>query len=223
MAHLYMPVSISLKDRNCLLVGGGEVALRKIETLLNYESNITVIAPEVIKRIRYLVDQGSIAWEKREYQLRDATSFGIVISASSDNRVNETVYNDCQNAKIPVNVVDNPRLCDFIFPAVLRRDSLSIAISTDGKAPFLSRHLRLILEDIFPDRWKRITKLAGKFRKIVRKRWPDDLNKRTKSFENFLTSDWEAKLQKEKNQELEMDKELARLVEDKLEQEVVQK
>jgi len=151
----YLPIGISLEKRNILLVGGGEVALRKVETLLEYNTDITVIAPEVHDKIRYYSEKGILKLEMRTYESPEASDFGIVISASDSSEVNETVYKDCSKAGIPVNVVDNPDLCDFIFPAVLKRNCISVSVSTDGQAPFLSGHLRLILENVFPEtHWK---------------------------------------------------------------------
>jgi siroheme synthase-like protein len=128
-----------------------------------------------------------------------------VISASDDNNVNQAVHNDCRESGIPVNVVDNPGLCDFIFPAVIRRDCLSVAVSTDGKAPFLSGHLRLILENIFAEnRWLKIAKLAADFRKKVHRRWVDNPEKRSGCFSRFLEADWQTILKEKNEEEIEL-------------------
>lgn len=212
MPNTYLPIAISLKMRSCLVVGGGKVALRKIDTLLDYGSDITVIAPEPHEKIEYYAGKGLLKLKKRAYKSSEAESFGIVISASNNHKINETVYDDCAKAGVPVNVVDNPRLCDFIFPAVVRRDCLTVAVSTDGKAPFLSGHLRLILENMFNEsRWERIAGLASSFRKNVHKRWPDNAEKRGNCFGRFLDTDWQEIL-KEKDE-----KELQKLLDDMLE------
>jgi len=200
MPSTYMPISISLKQRKCLVVGGGNVALRKIENLLEYEPEITVIAPEVNDKIEYFAGRGLLKIEKRTYQTPEAENFGLVISACDDNEVNRQVFEDCQAKNIPVNVVDNPPLCDFIFPGVVRRNALTISVSTDGKAPFLSGHLRLILENMFhEDRWTKIIKLAASFRKKVMARWPDDHEKRAAAISKFLDTDWQSILKEKKS------------------------
>lgn len=213
MAHKYMPLSLSLKNRKCLIVGGGDIALRKIEALLNYEPNITVVAPDVHEKIQYFADKGSVTFENRVYESPEVSGYWVVISASDDKEVNEKIYKDCQDANVLVNVVDNPDLCDFIFPSLVRRDCLSITISTDGNAPFLSKHLRLILEDIFPQRWEKIASLAASFRNMVLERLRDDQLKKALSFENFVKADWKSNLEKAKNKELDLDAELERLIE----------
>ncbi|MDD5427351.1 MAG: NAD(P)-dependent oxidoreductase, partial [candidate division Zixibacteria bacterium] len=88
MPNKYLPVNISLKDRTCLVVGGGKVALRKIENLLDYEADLTVVAPEVDKRIEFYAEKGKLKLEKRKYQSPEGATYGLVISASDDNAVN---------------------------------------------------------------------------------------------------------------------------------------
>jgi siroheme synthase-like protein len=200
MAHTYMPISISLKSRPCLVVGGGKVALRKIDNLLNYTAEITVIAPEVDDKIEYYASKRLLKLEKREYRPPEASQYGIVICASDDTETNKTVQDDCRKKGVPVNVADNPSLCDFIFPAVIRRDCLSVAVSSDGKAPFLSGHIRLILENIFPENWNRIAKLAAEFRRRVMTRRADDSQKKTEAYGRFIEADWKNIL-KEKSAE----------------------
>ncbi len=190
MPHTYLPISLSLKNRKCLVVGGGNVAVRKVETLLDYESDITVIAPEITKKLEFFAESQRIKVHLRPYESPEATHFGLVVSASDDATVNEAVYDDCQAAGIPVNVVDNPPLCDFIFPAVLRRDCLSVAVSTDGQAPFLSGHLRYVLENIFPEHWTKMSQLAAAFRKDVQRHWQGQPEQKKAAFERFVEADW---------------------------------
>jgi len=203
MANKYMPIGMAMKGRQCLVVGGGKVALRKIDTLMEYETEISVIAPEVVEKIDYYAKQNRLTLSKRTYKSPEASEFGLVISASDDSAVNQTVYDDAHAAGVPVNVVDKPSQCDFIFPAVVHRDCLSLAISTDGKAPFMSSHLRIILDTIFPGHWKRLMKLAVDFRRLARKRWPDDGIKRGQAFERFVNADWKTLLKEKDRDEIE--------------------
>ncbi len=203
MANTYLPIGISLKSRRCLVVGGGQVALRKIDTLLDYDSDITVVAPQPDEKIAYYAQKSRVKLIRRDYQSPEAQSYGIVISASDDVEVNKAVYEDCQTHGIPVNVVDNPALCDFIFPAVLKRDCLTVAVSTDGKAPFLSGHLRLILEGVFPEHWSRLVKLAVEFRKRVHQQWKGQPQQKTAAFERFLSADWQTLLKDEDKHKIE--------------------
>jgi siroheme synthase-like protein len=198
-----MPISISLKERRCLVVGGGDVALRKIESLLEYDTDITVVAPRPVDKILYFADKNRLRLEKREYKIAEASEYGLVISASNNKDVNAQVSEDCRKSGVPVNVVDNPALCNFIFPAVVKRDTLSLAISTDGEAPFLARQLKLILEDIFPERWKKIAAYASQFRKKANSRWPGQPEKKAQCYLRFVQADWQNILKDKSESEIE--------------------
>jgi siroheme synthase-like protein len=199
MGHKYMPISVNLKDRPCLVVGGGTIALRKVEALMDYDTKITVVAPKVHELLENHAKEGRITMEKREYRPPEAAAYTIVISASDNNKLNKQVYEDAKGSGALVNVVDDPPHCDFIFPAVLRRDCLTTAISTDGKAPFMSGHLRLLLEDLFPKHWERLMALAADFRGQVRERWGGDHEKMTACYTKFLGVDWKTMLEENNN------------------------
>lgn len=190
MKHNYMPVSVSLRDRPCLVVGGGNVAVRKVENMLEYDVAIVVVAPEVDEKLEYHAERGRVKLEKREYRSPEAGDYGIVISATDDGELNKQVYVDAHERGVLVNVVDDPPHCDFIVPAVLRRDCLTVSITTDGKAPFMSGHLRAILDTIFPKHWDRLMKLAADFRVRVRERWTDSTEKKNMCYAEFLEADW---------------------------------
>jgi siroheme synthase-like protein len=202
MVSKFMPVNVSIDGVRALVVGGGAVALRKIDNLLDYSCDLTVVAPEVDEKIAYYAESGKITWEKRTYKPAEASSYGLVVSAVDDELVNSQVSEDCKAAGVLVNVVDNPKLCSFTFPALIRRESLSIAISTDGKAPFLAAYLRLFLEDLFPKLWARIAKLAGKFRRMVVEKYGDDKAKKEACFSRFLSADWKTIIKKKNDEEL---------------------
>jgi len=211
MSNQYLPIGISIKKRPCLIVGGGNVALRKIEILLEYDTTLTVIAPKVIDKIEYFAESKRLQLEKREYVSSDLSKYGLVIAASDNADVNKAVADDCQKAGIPINVVDSPGLCDFIFPATLIRDCLTVSVLSDGKAPFLSGQLRMILEDIFPQRWSKIAKYAAIFRKKVHKKWKGNPEAKAACFERFVAVDWKSLLKD--LSEKEIDSELDKLLE----------
>jgi siroheme synthase-like protein len=201
--HKYMPISVSLKDRPCLVVGGGLVALRKVESLLEYGTEITVVAPEVHEKLEYHAERQRITLEKRAYRSPESAAYGLVVCATDDADLNRRVYEDAREAGALVNVVDDPPHCDFIFPAVLRRGCLTAAISTDGKAPFVSGHLRLVLENIFPEHWERLMRLAASFRNRVREQWADDPEKKSACYAEFLEADWKRMLKELNNDQIE--------------------
>lgn len=203
MGNTYLPVGLRLEGRDCLVVGGGGVALRKVENLLDYDCRVTVVAPEPVEKIAYLAESGKLTLERRAYASPEASKYGLVVSACDDPAVNKSIAEDCGKAGVPVNVVDNPPLCTFVFPAVVRRGGLTISVSTDGGAPFLAAHLRMILEDVFPDRWKKISDAAAEFRKKVRRRYPRDLKKQSACYERFAATDWKELLEKKSGEEIE--------------------
>ena len=210
MTYKYMPISLSLADRACLVVGGGPVALRKVEGLLEYDTAITVVAPEVNDKLDYHAERGRITLEKREYRSPEAAAYGLVVAATDDTTLNQRVHEDTRGAEALVNVVDDPKHCDFIFPAVLRRDCLTAAISTDGKAPFVSGHLRLVLENIFPKHWVRLMKLAASFRKKVQSQWADDPRRKNACYTEFLEADWKSMFKELNDKQIE--EELTRML-----------
>lgn len=203
MANTYMPISVTLKNCNCLVVGGGRIALRKIDNLLDYETNITVVTPEPLEKIKFYAEKGKLKLEVRTYRPPEAAAYRLVISASDNPEVNQQVYDDARNSGALVNVVDNPPLCDFIFPALVKRGPLTAAISTDGRAPFLSGHLKTILETIFPDHWTKLARLAARYRKMVQTRWPDNPADRSDCFDAFLSEDWKSILDDMSEPEIE--------------------
>lgn len=206
----YMPVCIAMNGRKCLVVGGGPVALRKVENLLDYEPAITVVAPMMEEKFGYHAERGRIAMEKREYRPGEAGEYDVVISATDDSPLNKRVYEDARSGGALVNAVDDPPHCDFIFPAVLRRHCLTTAISTDGNAPFMAGHLRVVLESIFPPHWEKLMEKAATFRSMVQTMWEGEPEKKKICYAEFLEADWKTLL--DEKDEAAIDKELERML-----------
>ena len=138
---------LRLTGRRCVVVGGGDVGLEKVEGLLACDGDVTLVAPDAIEPLRELAEEGSIRWEQREYEPGDLEGTFIVIAATSDTDVNIGVFEDAERRAMLVNVVDVPPLCNFILPAIIRTGPLAIAISTAGASPALAkRHQREIAE-----------------------------------------------------------------------------
>ena len=211
MSYTYLPISVSVKNRECLVVGAGTVALHKVEILSAYDTRITVVAPEVHPQIEHLAKEKKITLEKREYRTPEAAAYGLVISATDNTELNQKVFEDSRGSGALVNVVDDPAHSDFIFPAVLRRDCLTAAISTDGKAPFMSGHLRTILEELFPRHWDRLVRLAVVYRTMVRERWGNDTENKNACFARFLEANWTEMFEDMNNADIEI--ELKKLLE----------
>jgi precorrin-2 dehydrogenase/sirohydrochlorin ferrochelatase len=145
MQKFYYPLFLDIEGKKCVVIGGGEVATRKVKALLTCRADVVVISPEIEDELKRL----NISWIKREYRYGDLDGAQIVISATDSPEVNKKVSEEAREKNILVNVVDNPKLCNFLVPSTLRRGELCIAISTSGRAPSLAKAIRIRLEKIF--------------------------------------------------------------------------
>lgn len=145
------PMFVDLKDQDCLVIGAGEVALRKIEQLVKFAPDLTVIAPEIHEEIRTLAQSYPITLIERTYELSDCEGRFLVIGALDDLGEQEKIYGYAVEKKIPINCVDSPALCSFIFPALIVDGDLCVGINTAGRAPAVSSALRQYLTSIIPD------------------------------------------------------------------------
>ena len=142
----YYPVFLDLKGRRCVIVGGGEIAERKIAGLLECGAGITMVSPQVTPGIRARAEAGDIRWEAREYVDGDLKGAFLAIASTDDESVNRAVHEEASRDGIVLNVVDRTALCSFIAPAVVRRGEVTVALSTGGASPALARKLRETLE-----------------------------------------------------------------------------
>ncbi len=140
---------LRLTGRRCLVVGGGEVGLEKVEGLLACDGDVTLVAPEAHSELLQLALEGSIRWEHREYQPQDLEGCLIAIAATNDTDVNIRVYEDAERRAMLVNVVDVPPLCNFILPAIVRTGPLAVAISTAGASPALAKRMKREIGELF--------------------------------------------------------------------------
>ena len=145
------PMFVDLKDQDCLVIGAGEVALRKIEQLVKFLPRLSVIAPEIHPEISALAKVYPITLIERGYELNDCEGRFLVIGALDDMHEQEKIYHMCVAAKTPVNCVDSPALCSFIFPALIVEKDLCIGINTAGRAPAVSSALRKFLTSVMPE------------------------------------------------------------------------
>jgi precorrin-2 dehydrogenase len=155
---------LRLSGRRCLVVGGGDVGLEKVEGLLACGGDVTLVAPEAIEPLRELAAEGSIRWEQREYRPEDLEATFIVIAATADTDVNIAVFEDAERRAMLVNVVDVPPLCNFILPAIIRTGPLAIAISTAGASPALAKRIRDEIADEYGEPYARLAILLNEVR-----------------------------------------------------------
>lgn len=181
----YFPVFLDLNNRLCLLVGGGEVATRKGRLLVKAGARLRVVAPEISAELRELAARYQGEIHARAYQTGDLAGCVLVVAATDDTALNETVSRDAQAARLPVNVVDNPALCTYITPAIIDRSPLVIAVSSGGEAPVLARLLRAKLETLVPLNYGRLAGLASRWRDRVKARFADT-DQRRRFWEKIL-------------------------------------
>lgn len=136
------PIFLKLAARQCVVVGAGNIAESKIESLLTAEASVTVIAPDALPRVQVWAASGDITWKQREYHAGDLAGAFLVVTATATAAVNRAVYAEASAANILCNAVDDPPFCDYYFPSVVRRGELQIAISTAGESPALAQRLR---------------------------------------------------------------------------------
>ena len=160
----FLPLFFDLKGKTCLLVGGGTIALRKARLLAKAQACIVAVAPEINEALLTLVESSGGSVLRQHYEAKLLDGVCLVISATDDERVNQTVAADCHARKLPVNVVDNPKLCSVIMPAIVDRSPLIIGVTSGGEAPVLARIVRSKLESLIPAAYGEVAKLASKFR-----------------------------------------------------------
>lgn len=166
----YYPLFLKVHNKKCVVVGGGEVAERKVESLVEGGARVTVISPTLTPGLRRRAEEGSVKVVPRPYQRGDLAEALLVIAATDDAQVNRGVAAEARKRGILVNVVDAPRLSSFIVPSVVRRGNLQVAISTGGRSPALAKRLREELERSFPPEYASLVRLAGQVRRQLRRK-----------------------------------------------------
>jgi precorrin-2 dehydrogenase/sirohydrochlorin ferrochelatase len=156
---------LKLSGRRCVVVGGGEIGLEKVEGLLACDGEVTLIAPEAEQALQDYAREGSIRWEQRSYAgIGDLKGVFMAIAATNDTDVNIAVYDDAERRAMLVNVVDVPPLCNFILPAIVRTGPLAIAISTAGASPALAKRMKREIEGQFGEPYARLALLLNEVR-----------------------------------------------------------
>jgi precorrin-2 dehydrogenase/sirohydrochlorin ferrochelatase len=156
---------LKLKGRRCVVVGGGEIGLEKVEGLLACDGEVTLIAPDAVPALQEHAREGSIRWEQRPYAgPADLEGVFMAIAATDDTDVNIAVYEDAERRAMLVNVVDVPPLCNFILPAIVRTGPLAIAISTAGASPALAKRMKREIEAQFGEPHARLAILLNEVR-----------------------------------------------------------
>jgi uroporphyrin-III C-methyltransferase/precorrin-2 dehydrogenase/sirohydrochlorin ferrochelatase len=162
------PVMLNLKGRRCLVVGGGPVALRKVEGLILEGADVTVVASRPVAAIQEMAKRGDIQIELGPYESGAAADYSLVFAATDDRNVNRRVFEDAERARSWINVADDPELCAFHLPARMTRGAFQLAVASSGEAPFVVRRMRQLLEKRFGPEWSEWIEAASRFRRSVR-------------------------------------------------------
>lgn len=185
----YFPIFIEIEKKKCLVVGGGKVALRKVETLLRYDAQVHVVSREICEEIRALlppenIHEGELLPSPGDTNVRELlpecscgpewplpdhfTGAALVVAATGSREVNHRVAQFCRARRIPVNVADAPEECTFFFPAVVKKGDISIGVNTGGKSPAVSSQVRRDIEKAIPDYYEAIADQLGVLREYVK-------------------------------------------------------
>ncbi|MFO8101241.1 MAG: bifunctional precorrin-2 dehydrogenase/sirohydrochlorin ferrochelatase [Dehalococcoidia bacterium] len=158
----YYPAFLDLRNKRCVVVGGGGVALRKVEMLLEHQAQVTVISPRLCEELERL--EGKVTIAGRGYQKGDLEGAFVVVAATDDPVTNERIATDAEERGMLINVVDVPSLSNFIVPSYLKRGDLTVAVSTGGKSPALARRIRSCLEEEFGPEYADLIAVAEEVR-----------------------------------------------------------
>jgi precorrin-2 dehydrogenase/sirohydrochlorin ferrochelatase len=160
----YYPVFWDITGKKCVVIGGGDVAARKVERLLACGAKVLVISPHIVPELAGLMKAGRIAGLLSEYDVKELEGASLVIGATDDEKTNAAISHDAKDRGIPVNIVDDPQKCDFILPSLVERGDLTIAIGTCGNSPALARHLREELEEAYGEEYATLLNIMGQLR-----------------------------------------------------------
>jgi precorrin-2 dehydrogenase/sirohydrochlorin ferrochelatase len=166
----YFPAFLKLDNVKILIVGGGNIASEKLEHLLDFTNDITIIAPKLNDNMSKMIQDNNLKFQKRKYESSDINGYKIIIVAVDDISLQETIFNQAKT--IPnclVNSVDSVDYCDFIFPSYIKKDDLTIAVSTSGSSPAIAKHLRRYLENLIPNSIGEFLNKMKEYRKTMPK------------------------------------------------------
>ncbi len=183
----YYPVFLDIREKPCVVVGGGEVAERKALSLLDAGARVNMISPDFTPALYLLAEKNKITLERRDYKRGDLKGALLAFSATDRREINMEVHAEAKEEGVLLNVVDVPHMCGFIVPSLIKRGPLSIAISTSGKSPAMARKIRKDLEGVFGEEYAVFLELMGRIRtKLLELNRESAANKRT--FEMLIDS-----------------------------------
>lgn len=165
----YYPIFIDLTAQPVLVVGGGSVALRKVQTLINHGAYVHIVSPRLVPELKELIDQKTCFWSEKDYSTEDIQEAILVFSCTEKEEVNAQVANDANARRRPVNVVDDPEKCSFIVPAIMERGDLKIGVSTGGSSPIVARQVRSELQSLYGQEMAEYLTLLKTWRSLAKR------------------------------------------------------
>ena len=166
----YYPVFLNIGGKKCVVVGGGEVALRKVNTLLECDGKVTVVSPKPLPEIAALSEEGAVHLVRRDYEAGDLRGAVIAVASTDVEQINRKVAHQAKKEGVLINVVDDPEQSDYIVPALFRRGDLTVAVSTGGTSPALARKIRTRLEQKIGEEYASLLSLIGEVRSILKRK-----------------------------------------------------
>ena len=183
----YFPIFLDLEGKKVIVVGGGSVAQRKIQTLIEYGAKVEVISRDLTTQLEQLISENRIRQIGRQFEERHLDGAFMVIAATDDARLNHEISMMARERGVLINTVDQPEDCNFIVPSVLKRGELVIAVSTSGRSPALAKKVRESLEKAFGSEYEYLVHMMGQIRKeVLAKKWPTEDN--TRIFREIIAS-----------------------------------
>jgi precorrin-2 dehydrogenase/sirohydrochlorin ferrochelatase len=192
--HAGYPLYLTIEARRIVVIGGGAVAERKVETLLEYGADVVVVSPEITPALTALVQAGRIVWIERPYAAGDLSGCSIAFCACGDPMAEEAICAEAAQVGCLINVVDVPERCDFIVPSIVARGPLRIAVSTSGTAPTEAKSIRRQLEREFDESWSDYLTLMGQVRALVKQRVEGSDAQRYPIYEAASAAGWRQRL-----------------------------
>ena len=175
---MFFPIYLNLTGKRVVVIGGGEVAERKVAALSDTGAEITVVSPALTLQLLSLANSNAIRWQNRSYVRGDCAGATLVFSATDDPETSRAVWEEATTARILVNTADQPTLCDFIMPAVVRRGDLAVAISTGGASPALAATLREKLSEELGPEYEELLEILSQARPEIRRRFHDEVDRK---------------------------------------------
>lgn len=177
----YFPMFIDLEDKNCLIIGGGKVSLRKTKTLLDYGAKITVVSPKVLKDFKVL----DITIRYREFEIKDLIDVFLVVTATNNAKLNQQILEICKSRNILCNSTTNTFDNGYIFSSIAKYEDIIIGISTSGKSPYVSSLIKSEIEKEIVPKYSRIVKLSSDWRNHLIHEF-EDYNTRSKIIKHLI-------------------------------------